>query len=70
MILWPMELCSKTQTTIVTDGRFMGRRESGCQRQKKKRALGRERGVCRGPTDSLFGWLVADGWCCSVVKEE
>jgi hypothetical protein len=63
MILWPMELCSKTQTTIVTDGRFMGRRESGCQRQKKKRALGREREGCVEvqPTACSVGWWLMVG---------
>jgi hypothetical protein len=23
-----------------------------------------------GPTNSLFGWLVADGWCWFVLREE
>jgi hypothetical protein len=26
--------------------------------------------ACRDTNDSLFGWLVADGWCWFVMREE
>jgi hypothetical protein len=26
--------------------------------------------VVFSPDYSLFGWLVADGWCCFVLREE
>jgi hypothetical protein len=40
------------------------------QAKKKKTEFNRRKYTGRLATNSLFGWLVADGWCWFVLREE